>query len=111
MLAGPLLSQALRMTRRSTTSRMLLDRARQLRLPVPSLYDGSNISPMYRQSTLDGTRYFLSLEGEQKVRFAIREEEKHRSERWARRVSYINALIGLIGAVTGLVALLSTLPR
>jgi hypothetical protein len=87
-------------------SRQLLGRARELRIPVPLVFDGAVLSADYRPSGLDGHRYFLSLTGEQKVRLAIREEEKYRSERWTRRIPYITALSGLFGTITGLVALL-----
>jgi hypothetical protein len=87
-------------------SLQLLGRARELRLPVPALMNGNAVSDDYMPSGLDGNRYFLSLVGEQKVRAAIREEERYRAERWARRVPYITALSGLIGTITGLVALL-----
>ena len=88
-------------------SRRLLERARQLRIPTPAVFEGTALTADYRRSDLDGHRYFLSLAGEQKVRSAIREEEKYRSERWARRIPYITALSGLIGTITGLVALLA----
>jgi len=88
-------------------SRQLLERARHLRIPTPPVFEGSVLSADYQRSGLDGHRYYLSLTGEQKVRSAIREEEKYRSERWARRIPYITALSGLIGTITGLVALLA----
>ena len=88
-------------------SRELLRHARRLRIPTPPLMDGETISSDYQPSGLDGHRYFLSLAGEQKVRLAIREEERYRSERWARRIPYLTALSGLIGTITGLIALLS----
>lgn len=88
-------------------SRQLLERARELRIPTPSAFEGGVLSADYQRSGLDGHRYYLSLAGEQKVRSAIREEEKYRSERWARRIPYITALSGLIGTITGLVALLA----
>ena len=72
-------------------SRQLLHRARQLRIPVPPLMDESGVSSDYKASGLDGHRYFLSLTGEQKLRAAIREEERYRSERWARRIPYITS--------------------
>lgn len=88
-------------------SRQLLGRARELRIPTPPVFVGDVLSPDYQRSGLYGHRYYLSLAGEQKVRSAIREEEKYRSERWARRIPYITALSGLIGTITGLVALLA----
>lgn len=88
-------------------SQQLLGRARELRIPTPSLFEGGVLSADYQRSGLDGHRYYLSLAGEQKVRSAIREEEKYRSERWTRRIPYITALSGLIGTITGLVAILA----
>jgi hypothetical protein len=85
-------------------TRSLLSRARELRIMRPPVYEGDALSADYRPSGLDGRRYYLSIEGEQKLRTAIREEEKYRSERWARRIPYITALSGLIGTATGLVA-------
>jgi hypothetical protein len=90
-------------------SRQLLNRARKLRLPVPATFDGDKLTADYRRSGLDGHRYFLSPVGEQKVRLAIREEEKYRSEVWTKRIPYLTAITGLVGAITGLVALLSKL--
>lgn len=88
-------------------SRQLLVRAREFRIPRPPVFEGSVLSDDYQRSGLDGHRYYLSLAGEQKIRAAIREEEKYRSERWARRIPYITAVSGLIGTITGLVALLA----
>lgn len=86
-------------------SEQLLNRARELRIPIPTVFEGDRVSSDYRRSSVDA-RYLLSIVGEQKVRAAIREEEKYRSERWARRIPYITALSGLVGTITGLVALL-----
>jgi hypothetical protein len=88
-------------------SRQLLGRARELRIPTPSYFDGETLSADYKRSGLDGNRYFLSIAGEQKVRSAIREEEKYRSERWTRRIPYITAVSGLVGTITGLTAILT----
>lgn len=86
-------------------SRQLLRRARVLRIPTPPVFVGDVLSSDYQPSGLDGHRYYLSPAGEQKVRSAIREEEKYRSERWTRRIPYITALSGLVGTITGLVVL------
>lgn len=88
-------------------SRQLLNRARKLRIPTPPLMYEDSVSPDYQLSGLDGHRYFLSLIGEQKVRSAIREEERYRSERWTRRIPWLTALSGLIGTISGLVAVLA----
>ena len=90
-------------------SRKLLERARHLRVLVPTYYEGNGeLADDYDRSTITGTVH-LTLQGENKVRAAIREEEKHRSEKWARRLPYLAALTGVIGAVTGLVAVLEKL--
>lgn len=88
-------------------SRQLLRRAQKLRIPAPPIFDGDVLSEDYRRSGLDGHRYYLSLAGEQKMRLAIREEEKYRSERRARYIPYITAVSGLVGTITGLVAVVA----
>ncbi|MEK9952066.1 MAG: hypothetical protein VW687_07900, partial [Curvibacter sp.] len=45
-------------------SRQLLTRARELRIPMPVVFDGEALSPDYQRSGLDGHRYYLSLVGE-----------------------------------------------
>lgn len=89
-------------------SRSLLSRARKLRIMTPAVHvdEDGTLSSDYRRSGLNGHRYYLSIAGEQKLRAAIREEEKYLAERWSRRIPYITALSGLIGTATGLVALL-----
>lgn len=90
-------------------SRKLLERARALRVEVPAYY-GTDQKPSedYEESFLTH-KYQLSLKGEAKVRAAIREEEKHRSEIRARFLPFLAALTGLVGAITGLVAAFSKL--
>lgn len=84
-------------------SRKLLQRARALRVEVPA-YLGADQKPSedYEESFLTH-QFQLSLKGEAKVRAAIREEEKHRSENRARFLPFLAALTGLVGAITGLV--------
>lgn len=90
-------------------SRKLLDRARHLRVLIPAYYDeGGQLTGDYDRSRFTDILH-LTMQGETKVRAAIREEEKLRSERWARRIPYVTALTGLIGAITGLAAVLSKL--
>lgn len=67
-------------------SRTLLSRARKLRIMTPSVFEGETLCSDYKRSGLDGRRYYLSIAGEQKLRAAIRDEEKYLSERWARRI-------------------------
>ena len=88
-------------------SRTLMHRARKLRIPIPPFMIGNAISADYQASGISGHRYFLSISGEQKLRDAIREEERYRSEKWSRRIVYITAITGLIGTITGLVVALA----
>ena len=87
-------------------SQLLLRRARELRIPTPPLYIGLVKSDDWERSGIDGSRFFLSLSGGRKLLAEIREEERHRVEGRARSIPYLTALTGLIGAITGLVALL-----
>lgn len=89
-------------------SRQLMRRARALRLSTPVAFPpGSNkLSEDYVRSGVDGRVLYLSLIGEQKVRAAIREEERHRSDARARLIPYLTAISGLIGTITGLAAVL-----
>lgn len=89
-------------------SRKLMQRARHLRVIVPAYYEGSKLTEDYEESSITGL-INLSLQGENKVRAAIREEEKHRSEKWARRIPYISAIAGLFGVLTGLLAIIDKL--
>lgn len=86
-------------------SRKLQDRARHLRVLVPKVYEGSNVTDDYEESTITG-KINLSLQGENNVRAAIREEEKLRAESRARLIPYITAVAGLIGTATGLLAVI-----
>lgn len=84
----------------------LLNRARTLRLPIPKVYTAEGkLSEDWERSRADG-RYRLSIHGESRLRQSIREEEKFRAEAWGRRIPFISALSGLIGTITGSVALL-----
>ncbi len=88
-------------------SRQLMNRARKLRIPVPAVMVEGGLSEDYQRSGFDNHTYFLSLTGEQRLRAAIREEEKYRDERWIRKLPIVSIVSGLVGSVTGLVALLT----
>ena len=80
--------------------------ARRHRIPVPQIYlsDGK-LNTDFERSEISG-RYFLTVEGAHRLRLAVREEEKYCSDRRARRIPYITAVAGLVGTISGLVALL-----
>jgi hypothetical protein len=87
-------------------SNALMQRARRLRLPVPPVFEGSSLSDNWQRSNVDGRIYFLSMSGEQRLRQAIRDEEKYRAEKRARLIPYMSAISGLVGTLTGLAAVL-----
>ena len=84
-------------------SRRLLRRARHMRLPVPVMWEDGKLTADYEETHFS-SKNVLSLEGAHKVRTAIREEEKWRSEKWTRRLPYVTAATGLVGTLIGLVA-------
>jgi hypothetical protein len=90
-------------------SQKLLKKARRLRVLVPPRYEGSNLTSDYEESNITGLVH-LTLQGENKVRASIREEQKHRWEGRSRLIPFISLLIGLIGVITGLVAVLIKRP-
>lgn len=80
-------------------SNRLIDKAKRLRVPLPThtrpeyWVDGRNF----------GSRY-LSPDGISKLRDDIRKEERWRLEVRASRVVWLSAITGILGALTGLVA-------
>jgi hypothetical protein len=86
----------------------LLRTARRLRVHTPAYPKiGKNgfIESEDWDQGIQGELY-LTVTGIAKVRAAINEEEKRRSERRAPWVQWLTALAGVIGALTGLVAVL-----
>ena len=86
-------------------SRGLLRQARKLRVPTPPYYvtGSTELSEDYERSPTT-EHIVLTTIGAQKVRQAIREEEKWRSEVWTRRIPWVTGITGLLGTATGLVA-------
>jgi len=81
----------------------LLRKARRLRVPTPPMwYEDGEQSPYWRTGPLH--RRYLSRDGIKFVRKAIREEEKWRMEKRHQRIALLTAITGVIGALTGLVA-------
>jgi hypothetical protein len=89
-------------------SRQLLRKARRLRVPVPlmSLPDGTS-SPDWEKADTQGT-WHLSDSAYATLREAIRKEESYRRDQRVRWFGYLaavlTALTGIIGALTGLLA-------
>jgi len=82
---------------RESMTTYLSNRARKLILPLPSEEDAWSEGYLYR------TR-ILTEKGIAELRSAIRQEKSERSHLW---VTPISLAIGLIGAATGLIGLLS----
>lgn len=79
------------------SSRRLLDAARKLLIPVPEFNEEN-----WEESSVTGGR-FLTRQGMQELRRSIREEHKARREG---HLVWGSALVGLIGALTGLASVL-----
>ena len=87
------------------TSR-LLGQARRLRVPIPSFRnsDGSESDHWYQGSQTGG--WYLTTLGVNSLRREIRLEQKDRHENMAMYLPWLTAITGIVGTVTGLVAVL-----
>lgn len=85
----------------------LVQTASQLRVPIPRWRDEEGeLTTDWLQGTETGYIY-LSEKGIDRVREAIRSEERWNQEKRAHWILWITALTGLVGAITGLVAIAS----
>lgn len=82
----------------------LLRQARSLRVPIPYVRsaDGSE-SPLWYEGRQTGG-WYLSNSGVRHLRQEIRQEIKERHEARTHYVVWLTALTGIIGAITGLIA-------
>lgn len=88
-------------------TRTVLSEARRLKVPVPSRINEDNSETEYwYEGHHTGGRY-LTREGLAVVRAEIRSERRARHEDRAQWVQWLTALAGVIGALTGLVAVLT----
>ena len=81
----------------------LLVRAQRLKIPIKTTPDHELDEDWEKGTT--GT-WYLSGKGVAKVREEIRKEEKWRREGRAHLILWLSAMTGLIGTITGLVAVL-----
>lgn len=88
------------------TSR-LLSQARRQKVPIPYFRysDGSESDHWYQGSQTGG--WYLTTLGISSLRREIRLEQKARHESLALYLPWLTAIIGIIGTVTGLVAVLA----
>jgi hypothetical protein len=91
-------------------SNELTARAHRLNVSVPRVWDQFNQeTPFWERGHRTGSYYLTEL-GIKAVRTEIRDEEKWRIERRSRWITWISVLTGLIGALTGLLAILLSKP-
>jgi len=87
-------------------TRMLLRKARRLRVPIPHRYnDDKSESDHWYEGHYTGS-WYLTTKGVATLREEVRRELKARHEARSQWVMWLSALTGVIGTVTGLVALL-----
>jgi hypothetical protein len=86
-------------------TKRLLRTARRLRVRIPDKYDDKGELTDYWERAWDGPLY-LSESGDAQLRSAIRVERKERHEARAHWINWIAAITGLVGAVTGLLAII-----
>jgi hypothetical protein len=89
-------------------SRQLRAQARHLRLPIPQIYNKDNSVSEHWQQTRHAGHWCLTTTAVQALREAIRGEIKARHELRAHWAVWLSALTGVIGAITGLVAVLAS---
>jgi hypothetical protein len=87
-------------------TRQLLAKARHLQLPVPHQYNDDKTESDHWYEGRLSSRWYLTRRGIASLREEIRRELKARQETRAQWFVWLSALTGLVGTITGLVALL-----
>jgi len=82
----------------------LLRRIRRLRLPIPPIRDTDGNESIYWYEGRQTGGWYLSDNGVRHLMQEIRQEVKERHESRAHYIVWLTALTGIIGSVTGLVA-------
>ncbi|MCU1090444.1 hypothetical protein JAK58_02810 [Stenotrophomonas maltophilia] len=90
----------------SHLTKQLRRKARRLRVPIPRVRndDGSISDQWYEGSQTGG--WYLTNAGILSLREEIRKEQKARHEGRAQLIVWLSAITGIVGAITGLVAVL-----
>lgn len=85
-------------------TRYLFRLAHRLRVPTPRMFDeGQKLTPDWEQGSTTGA-WYLTETGVAKVREEIRRELRWRYERRGHWVAWLSGIVGILGALTGLVA-------
>lgn len=87
-------------------TKQLLKKARSLRVPVPHRYEDDNSESEHWYEGRYTGGWYLTNRGIASLREEIRREQKARHEIRAQWVVWVPALTGLVGTITGLIALL-----
>jgi hypothetical protein len=91
--------------RETICTKKLMNKATKLKVKIPKKYNASNnLTDDWEQGPFGSC--FLSKKGIKKLRQEIREEEKWRIEKRTHKIKWITALTGIIGALTGLFAVI-----
>jgi len=91
----------------SHLTKNILAKARRLRVPVPHSYNDDKTESEHWYEGQYTCRWCLTTSGFSALREEIRREEKARHEACSHWVVWLSGFTGVIGAVTGLVALLT----
>lgn len=90
-------------------SKQLLARARDFHVPLPPLPVGVDGESDFWETSMWGERY-LTRSGVDQVRVGLRKEEEWRRSQRTHWISWFSAITGLIGALTGLLAIILSKP-
>lgn len=89
-------------------TQQLLDKARKFRVPIPHRFNADNTESDHWYEGHYTGQWYLTPVGVSALRNEIRKEQKARHEIRAQWVVWLSGLTGLVGTVTGLIALLIT---
>lgn len=86
----------------------LLKKARRLKVPIPRRWskDGAESEHWYQGSQTG--QWYLTVLGAQSIRREIREEQRQIHELRSRLLPWLTAISGVIGTLTGLIAILGS---
>lgn len=87
-------------------TQQLLDKARKFRVPIPHRFNPDNTESDHWYEGHYTGQWYLTFVGVSALRNEIRKEQKARHEIGTRWVVWLSGLTGLVGSVTGLIALL-----